>query len=87
MKRKRAPGGGRKPKGPIKGKSAALSTRITPELRQLLDDAAEEAGRSLSQEVELRLRASFGPAPLRGDEVTDELVRKHVVKAVRELLT
>jgi TraY domain len=58
-KRKRAPGGGRKPKGEIAGKAAWLSTRITPELRRQLDDAAEKSGRSLSQEVERRLRDSF----------------------------
>jgi hypothetical protein len=60
VKSKRAPGGGRKPKGDFAGKAAWLSTRITPELRQNLNRAAQESGRSLSQEIERRLRASFG---------------------------
>jgi hypothetical protein len=60
IKRKRAPGGGRKPKGDFAGKAAWLSTRITPELRKNLDRAAKESGRSLSQEIERRLRDSFG---------------------------
>ena len=53
--RKRAPGAGAKPKGPFKGKSATLTTRITPETRVELERSAQELGRSLSQEVELRL--------------------------------
>ncbi|MER8455833.1 hypothetical protein NKH24_06800 [Mesorhizobium sp. M1300] len=59
MERKRAPGGGRKPKGSYEGKSSAFSTRITPELRVLLDEEAERTGQSLSQIVERRLRESF----------------------------
>ena len=55
-KRKRAPGGGTKPRGPFKGKSATLTTRITPETRAELERSAKEQGRSLSQEVEARLR-------------------------------
>jgi hypothetical protein len=59
VKRKRAPGGGRKPKGPISGKSAWLSTRISNDTRQRLEQAAKQKDRSLSQEIELRLRQSF----------------------------
>jgi hypothetical protein len=55
-RRKRAPGAGAKPKGPFKGKSATLTTRITPETRGELEHSAQERGRSLSQEVEFRLR-------------------------------
>ena len=55
MARKRAPGGGRKPKGEIRGKAATLTTRITTETRQALDSAARKNRRSLSQEVERRL--------------------------------
>lgn len=47
--RKRRPGAGRKPKGPIRNKSAFLSTRISPELREALDDEADRTGLSLSQ--------------------------------------
>jgi hypothetical protein len=59
MARKRAPGGGRKPQGPFRGKAAALTTRITNELRHALDREAEKYDRSLSQEVERRLRDSI----------------------------
>jgi hypothetical protein len=49
--RKRAPGGGRKPKGRISGKSATLSTRITPGIRQALE--SERGGQqSISQFAE-----------------------------------
>jgi hypothetical protein len=58
-RRKRAPGGGRKPKGEFKGKSAALSTRITPELRAALEAESIRAGMSLSQLVERLLRDSL----------------------------
>jgi hypothetical protein len=50
---------GRKPKGEYSGKSLVFSTRISPELRGALEKAAKLSGRSLSQEVEHRLRRSF----------------------------
>lgn len=53
---KRAPGGGRTPKGPFKVKSANFSTRITSETRAELERLAKAKGRSLSQEVEFLLR-------------------------------
>src|SRR5262249_14321658 len=59
MAKKRAPGAGRKPRGPFKGKSATLTTRITPETRAALERAAQKSGRSLSQEVEHRLDGSI----------------------------
>lgn len=59
MSGKRAPGGGRKPKGDFAGKSSAFSTRITPELRAALDAESERTGKSVSQIVERRLRESF----------------------------
>jgi hypothetical protein len=58
--RKRAPGAGRKPRGEYRGKSATLATRIRPDTRAALDRAARENKRSLSQEVEYRLRHSIG---------------------------
>lgn len=60
--RKRAVGGGRKPQGPISGKSATITTRITPETRMALESAAKSRRPrrySLSQEIEERLRKSF----------------------------
>ncbi len=54
---KRKPG--RPPAGPYEGKRKTLSTRITPELRDKLEAASKASGRSLSQEIELRLDRSF----------------------------
>jgi hypothetical protein len=59
MVRKRASGGGRKPKGEFSGKSAVFSTRITPDLRKALDREAEKRGHSLSQEIEQLLWESI----------------------------
>jgi hypothetical protein len=47
------------PKGEYVDKAKTLSTRITGELRSALDAAKEKSGRSLSQEIEYRLRRSF----------------------------
>src|SRR5205809_413957 len=59
MSRKRAPGAGRKPQGEFSNKRAMLATRVTMETRKALDAAARNSGRSLSQEVEHRLRDSL----------------------------
>ena len=58
-KRKRATGGGMKPKGPYKGNAATINARIDPNLRAWLDRVAETNGRSLSQEIQVRLKYSF----------------------------
>lgn len=55
---------GRKPKGEYHDKVSVFSTRITAQLRADLVDASERNTRSLSQEVEHRLRRS-----LDGDKV------------------
>jgi hypothetical protein len=44
------------PRGEYAGKSSVFSTRIRPDLRQKLEQAAKKSGRSLSQEIEHRLR-------------------------------
>ena len=36
-----------------------MSFRVTPEFKAKLDQAANESGRSLAQEIELRLERSF----------------------------
>jgi hypothetical protein len=59
MIRKRAPGGGRKPRGDFHDKRAQLTTRVTEATRDALEIAAHKSGRSLSQEVEHRLRESL----------------------------
>lgn len=65
-RRKRAPGGGRKAAGPFSNKLATLSTRITQETRNRLEQATARrraergaAPWSLSQEIETRLRQSL----------------------------
>jgi hypothetical protein len=58
-KRKRAPGGGRKPQGDIVGKSAAFATRITPEVRRWLEAEAKQSRLSLSQAAERVFRGAM----------------------------
>ena len=50
---------GRAPKGEYVGKSSVFSTRIRPDLKKKLEQAAKRSGRSLSQEIEHRLSRSF----------------------------
>jgi len=52
MPRKRAPGAGRKPAGPIFGKLSNFSTRITHETRIGLEAEAGMSGQSISQVAE-----------------------------------
>jgi hypothetical protein len=59
MAQKRAPGAGRPPRGEYTGKSATITTRIKPDTRSALEDAARANRRSLSQEIERRLRESL----------------------------
>jgi hypothetical protein len=47
------------PKGDYADKAATISTRITQDLRDWLETAAKKSGRSLSQEIETRLRRTF----------------------------
>lgn len=50
---------GPRPRGPYEGKRSTLTTRITEATRKKLEDSARATGRSLSQEIELRLDGSF----------------------------
>ena len=59
MAKKRAPGGGRKPRGEFSLKTSTITTRITPGTRAALERATEKTGRSLSQEIEHRLDCSI----------------------------
>jgi hypothetical protein len=66
--RKRAPGGGHKPKGPISKNAGWLQARITEDLRARLEQEAAQNGRSLSQEAQVRLKESFdAPAKLQAE--------------------
>ena len=58
-KKKRAPGGGRKPAGDIHGKSSTLSTRITAETRQALETEAAASNRSISQVAEWLMKSAL----------------------------
>jgi hypothetical protein len=51
--------GGRPRKSEQKGKTAVIGARITPVLRAEIDQAAKANGRSLSDEIEDRLRRSL----------------------------
>ena len=50
---------GRKPKGEYVGKTEVFSTRLRPDTKAAIVAAAAKSGRSMSQEVEHRLRRSF----------------------------
>jgi hypothetical protein len=62
MARKPVPGAGRPPRGEYTGKSATITTRVKPDTRLALEDAARANRRSLSQEIERRLRESLSSA-------------------------
>jgi uncharacterized protein (DUF1778 family) len=85
MARKRAVGGGRKAAGPYKGKSATITTRIMPTTRVDLEEAAAASGRSLSQEIELRLRHSVRSDDKRARHIkaAEELIRLAVEEIER----
>jgi hypothetical protein len=72
--------------GPLKGKSATITTRITPTTRAALEQAARANRRSLSQEIELRLVQSAYADQERGKavRVLGELV-KSVAQDVEQL--
>ena len=67
---------GPKPRGPFVGKRTTFTTRITDNTRLLLNASAEEADRSLSQEVEFRLVQSFL------EEKADNAVRNTTLQGV-----
>jgi hypothetical protein len=68
-KRKRAPGGGRKP-GEFGKLEEVMSLRLPAKLKANLKRAAKESGRTLSGELIWRANASFG-----GRQLTDLTVR------------
>ena len=47
---------GRKPQGEYVGKSEVMGFRVTPDTKAALEKASRESGRSISQEIEHRLR-------------------------------
>lgn len=81
MKSKKVARGGRPPRGPYSGKSSAISTRVTADLRKRLDRAAARSDRSLSQEIEHRLDHSF----YEEDALTDAFGGPHNLTLMRVL--
>jgi predicted HicB family RNase H-like nuclease len=63
---------GRPRKGQEPGERAPLGLRVTPPLKERLVRAAEESGRSLSQEVELMLEKAF---------LIEDLLRARLISA------
>lgn len=72
-------GKGPRPKGEYAGKSSVFSTRIRPDLRKNLEKAAKASGRSLSQEVEHRLRRSF----VEDDKIADAFGDRRTYRLMR----
>jgi hypothetical protein len=72
-------GRGPRPKGEYAGKSSVFSTRIRPDLRKSLERAAKTSGRSLSQEVEHRLRRSF----VEDDKIADAFGDRRTYRLMR----
>lgn len=67
------------PKGEYVGKTAVFSTRIRPDLRSKLEEATKVSGRSLSQEVEHRLRRSF----VEDDKIADAFGDRRTYRLMR----
>jgi hypothetical protein len=86
MARKRAPGGGRKPQGEFSNKRALLATRVTLETRKSLDAAARKSGRSLSQEVEHRLRDSLKGSD-KASRYPETAALTHLVTRLAEIIS
>jgi hypothetical protein len=59
MGKRRAPGGGRKPKGEFSGVTSPLSIRMSEEMRRELEAAARARGWSVSQEILRRIQETF----------------------------
>jgi len=72
-------GKGPRPKGEYAGKSSVFSTRIRPDLRKSLEKAAKSSGRSLSKEVEHRLRRSF----VEDDKIVDAFGDRRTYRLMR----
>lgn len=68
------------------GRRAPLGLRTTDELRTKLDEAASNSGRSLSQEVELRLERSFETeflvTALVGGQAHSQILLRSIAKTI-----
>jgi len=68
MKTKRR--SGRPARQLLAGERVPMSFRVPPEVKEMMDQAAEKSGRSVAQEIEMRLVRSFRMEKLR-DEVLE----------------
>ena len=59
QKKRRAPGGGRKPQGEVSELREVMSFRLPTEMRDDLAKAAKANHHSVTQELLIRLKASF----------------------------
>jgi len=64
---KRVKSRGRPPLPPEEGKRVPLNMRTTQDLRDKIEAAAKAAGRSIAQEVEIRLERSFHDDGMKSD--------------------
>lgn len=69
MPQRRGHGGRPKLREADPGEKITISVRITPEMKQRLEEAAKESGRSQSQEAEFRLERSFDRSNLLGQVI------------------
>ena len=60
----------RPPKPAEPGKRVSVGLKVTPQIKERLDRAAEETGRTQSQEAEVRLEQSFNREDLLGEAMT-----------------
>jgi hypothetical protein len=71
--------GGRPSRPPEPGERVVMSFRVTPDLKARLDQAAEQTGRSLTQDIELRLQQSFDLETLLGEPSARTLTVLHIL--------
>jgi uncharacterized protein (DUF1778 family) len=66
---------GRPRKAPVQGERHPVTVRLTAETKRDLEEAADSSGRSLSQEIEVRLEHSFSIDRMLGGGDTAMLLR------------
>src|SRR5262245_19590089 len=62
-KRKRRPGGGRKPLKPGLAKSESLTIRLRPDVRRMIEQEARKTGHPITTTAELLMKAGLGELP------------------------
>jgi len=76
---------GRPRRDPLPGERVPLGLRVTPQMKKMLEAAADASGRSQSQEAEHRLEMAFRDAPLEAmlSEILERLPPKRIVRRRR----